>query len=302
MKKIKIGIPRALLYYRYGTLWKNYFERLGCKIILSPETNHEILELGNKYTKEETCMSYKIYIGHTLYLIDKCDYILVSGICNYGKNNKVCSKYKETYEYLKDKVLKESILFYEVNHTAYKYEFFEFVKMGLKISKNIFKITHSYIVAKQKQEIYDINKINEAKNKITKLNKKILLISHFYILDDKYFSNYIIEYLKKNNIITIKANSLDSKTATRFSEYFSGNIDIKYTKELIGSLYYYKYQVDGIIYISEAHCKIDSFINNTIINRNKEIPIINILIAENTSKESIERQLLTFTNAIKANK
>ena len=43
MKKIKIGIPRAILYYRYGVLWKNYFESLGLNVVLSPETNHEKL-------------------------------------------------------------------------------------------------------------------------------------------------------------------------------------------------------------------------------------------------------------------
>ena len=35
MKKITIGIPRALLYYRYQTLWKCFFEGLGCKVIVS---------------------------------------------------------------------------------------------------------------------------------------------------------------------------------------------------------------------------------------------------------------------------
>ena len=46
MKKIKIGIPRAFLYYRYGVLWKSFFEKLGLNVVLSPETNREILNLG----------------------------------------------------------------------------------------------------------------------------------------------------------------------------------------------------------------------------------------------------------------
>ena len=61
MKKIKVGIPRALLYYRYGVLWKNFFENLGCNVILSPETNREIMELGVNNTIDECCLSYKIY-------------------------------------------------------------------------------------------------------------------------------------------------------------------------------------------------------------------------------------------------
>ena len=42
--KIKIGIPRGLYYYKYNILWKEFFKELGCDIIVSPETNFEILQ------------------------------------------------------------------------------------------------------------------------------------------------------------------------------------------------------------------------------------------------------------------
>ena len=88
MKKIKIGIPRAMLYYRYGVLWKTFFENLGLNVVLSPETNREILDLGINNTVDECCLSYKIYIGHAIYLYKKCDYILISRACDYGKKIK----------------------------------------------------------------------------------------------------------------------------------------------------------------------------------------------------------------------
>ena len=46
MKKIKIGIPRAFLYNQSGTLWKTYFESLGFKVIISPETTSDIINIG----------------------------------------------------------------------------------------------------------------------------------------------------------------------------------------------------------------------------------------------------------------
>ena len=101
MKKIKIGIPRALLYYRYGVLWKNFFETLGCNVVLSPETNREILEIGINNTIDECCLSYKIYIGHVLYLRDICDYILVTRVCDYGRKDKVCTRLNGTYDDIK---------------------------------------------------------------------------------------------------------------------------------------------------------------------------------------------------------
>ena len=136
MKKIKIGIPRAMLYHRYGVLWKNFFENLGCNIVLSPETNQQILELGTKNTIDECCLSYKIYIGHVMYLKEKTDYILVSRICDYGKKDKVCTRLNATYDNIKYLISESQIISYDIDHTHFKYEFFGFLKMGFKIKKN----------------------------------------------------------------------------------------------------------------------------------------------------------------------
>ena len=44
---MKIGIPRALLYYRYGVLWETFFRELGMETVLSPHTNKNLLDAGN---------------------------------------------------------------------------------------------------------------------------------------------------------------------------------------------------------------------------------------------------------------
>ena len=101
MKKTKIGIPKALLYYRYSILWKTFFTNLNCEIITSGDTNKEILELGKKYSIDESCLSSKIYIGHVATLVNKCDYILVPRVENYGKKEKVCVKFNGIYDIVK---------------------------------------------------------------------------------------------------------------------------------------------------------------------------------------------------------
>ena len=87
MNKITIGIPKALLYYKYSELWTSFFEELGCEIIVSPNTSKKILEDGIKFSLDESCMAMKIYMGHVYYLIDKCDYILVPRL-NVSKSMK----------------------------------------------------------------------------------------------------------------------------------------------------------------------------------------------------------------------
>ena len=302
MKKIKIGIPRAFHYYRYGVLWKSYFNKLGLNVILSPETNQEILSLGVSNTIDECCLSYKIYIGHVLYLLKKCDYLLVPRICDYGKKDKVCTRFNGTYDNLKQIITKSQLLHFNIEHTKYKYQFLELIKLGFKFTINPIKIIYSYIYALKKQKKYNLIKENEQKNKLNKPNKKILIISQFYNIKDKYISKYITEYLENNNITLLYSNLLDKKTAKLFSEYFSNTLYWKYSKEMMGSLYYYKYQVNGIIFISTYPCGIDSLVNNLAIYKNKEIPILNLLIDENITNLSLETKLESFIDIIKGAK
>lgn len=299
MKKIKIGIPRAMLYYRYGVLWKNFFELLGLNVVLSPQTNRQILTLGTNNTIDECCLSYKIYIGHALYLSKICDYILVSRVCDYGKKDKVCTRLNGTYDNIKHLIPQEQLIDYNIDHTKRKYEFFGFLKMGLKFTKNIPKIIYSYLYAKEKQKQYDKNKANEEKNKLTKPNKKILIMSHFYNIQDKFISNYITTYLENNNLIPIYSNNIDKKTATTYSEYFSNTLYWKYSKEMVGSFYYYQHQIDGVIYISTYPCGVDALVNNLLMLKNKDLPTLNLLIDENITELSLETKLESFIDIIK---
>ena len=45
-QKYKVGIPRALHFYRYFPFWKKLLEELDVELILSPPTNKKIVEEG----------------------------------------------------------------------------------------------------------------------------------------------------------------------------------------------------------------------------------------------------------------
>ena len=64
-----IGIPRALLYYKYKYLWETFFKTLGIETVVSEESNKKILEDGTFYSIDESCTPSKIYMGHVKSLI-----------------------------------------------------------------------------------------------------------------------------------------------------------------------------------------------------------------------------------------
>lgn len=299
MKKIKIGIPRALTYYRYGVLWKSYFEALGCKVILSPKSNQEILSLGTKNTIDECCLPYKLYVGHALYISEIVDYVLISRICDYGTKDKVCTRLNGIYDNIRYLIPQNKIIEYNIEHTKLKYEFYGLFKIGLKFSKNPIKIILSYIYAKKKQKNYELTKENEQKNKLKKENIKVLIISNFYNIEDNYISKYIINYLEKNSVIPIYSNCLDKNLSYSYADYFSETLYWKYAKEKIGALYYYRYQINGVIYISSYPCGQDTLVNTLSILKNNYLPSINLTIDENVTELSLETKLESFLDIIK---
>lgn len=298
-KKIKIGIPRALLYYRYNVLWKSFFSSLGCQVIVSPETNKQIFENGKNIAIDEACLSYKIYLGHVDYLIDKVDYILVPRINDYGKNKKVCVKFNALYDNVKNMYSSHKILNYNIENTKGKYELWGFIKMGLIINKNIIKVLISYIKAKKKQKEHDKILENNQCNIAKKNTKKILIISHPYNIYDKYIGNQIINYLNKCNVDILYADRLNKKIAIDYSQDLSKTLYWIYSRELIGAINYYKYNIVGIIFITTFPCGVDSLVNELMLRKITNVPKLNLIIDEATLEVGLQTRLESFVDIIK---
>lgn len=299
-KKIKIGIPRAFLYYRNYILWKNFFEIIGCNIVLSPNTDSEIIKCGSRLSVDESCLPSKIYLGHINYLIDKCDYVLVPRICSYGRKKRVCVKFNGIYDVVNNLFPNIKILDYNIDNLKFKYELFGFIKMGLKINKNIFKIIYAYIIGKIKE--YRYNKVLYLKqDKLMRSNKlKILIVSHPYIVYDKYLSGNIIDYLKSEDIQILYSDRMNRKEAIYYAEEESNTLYFLYAKENVGSAFYYKDVVDGIIFLSSFPCGVDSLVNELAIRKLEGVPCINIVLDESTSTSGLYTRLESFIDIIKA--
>lgn len=299
MKKKTIGIPRAFLYYRYKILWKNYLNYLGYKIIISNVTTKEIIDIGKKYSIDESCLSSKIYLGHVYSLKDKCDYILIPRISNYGKGENVCVKFNANYDIVKNLFPDTKILDYNIESTKHSTEFIALTKLGLKLNKNIFKVLLSYFKAKKQEKKYTQQKIKNQQKKLTSNNFKILLVAHPYNIYDNYIGLPIIKKLEELNIDIIYSDNIDKKTSKKYAKKLSPTLYWTYSKEIIGSIEYYKRYIDGIIFLTAFPCGPDSLVNELIIRKLDKIPTLNIIVDELTGVAGIETRLESFIDILK---
>ena len=90
---MKIGIPKALLFYYYYPLWKVFFEELGFEVIISQNTTKELIDKGIKVSVPEICVPIKIFNGHVLELLDSnVDYIFIPRMMNIRKGEFFCPR------------------------------------------------------------------------------------------------------------------------------------------------------------------------------------------------------------------
>ena len=113
---MKVGIPRALLFYKNEKLWTKFFDELGIEYIISPETNKEIIENGSKYAIDETCLPIKIFLGHVDYLKDKCDYVFIP-VIKTAQNTETCLNFRAQFDLIRNAFRKDDlkILFYNLH-------------------------------------------------------------------------------------------------------------------------------------------------------------------------------------------
>ena len=299
MKKINIGIPKSFLYYRYEVLWKYFFKGLGCNLVISDETTKETVENGKKYSIDEACLSSKIFLGHVYNLVGKCDYIFIPRIENYGKNEKVCVKFNATYDIVKNLFPKERILDFNIEKTKHPNMLLNYFKLGTRLTKNPLKILKSYVKAVNRQRIYNKDKLKKQNIKLNSKKLKILIVAHPYNIYDNYIGTPVIKKLKSMDIEIIYADRLEHKIAKMYAKKLSPTLYWTYSKELIGAISYYKYAVDGIIFLTTFPCGPDSLVNELMIRKITDIPTTNILIDELTASTGLETRLESFVDIIK---
>ena len=303
---MKIGIPRAFLYYRYHVLWETFFDELGIEYVVSPETNKDILRRGATHAIDESCLSSKIYTGHVDYLIDKCDYIFIPRVATFGNTKEiVCSKFQAIYDVIKNTYREKDlkILYYSIDVHNKDTELKAFMKMGKFLGKNKAQVLKAYYMAKQAEKTHKILDIRNQEKLLEESKKlKILVVSHPYNIYDEYVGKPILNTLKELNCDVALASIVDEKKAKERAKVISATLPWTFNKELVGAISIYKDKVDGIILVSSFPCGPDSLVNEMIVRRLKDKPIINLVLDGQEGTAGLETRLESFVDIIRLRK
>jgi len=89
----RIGIPRALLYHRYGEVWKELLKSMGYEVVASPRTNESILSFGLNCSVSDLCLPVKVFLGHAGMLKDDVDALFIPRYISVEERAYMCPKF-----------------------------------------------------------------------------------------------------------------------------------------------------------------------------------------------------------------
>ncbi len=300
-----IGIPRALLYYRYSVLWETFFRGLGEETVVSPLTNKEIQDTGSRYAIDENCLSSKLFLGHVAALEGKCDAVFVPRIADFGERGIMCTRFEALYDICVNTFRTEPIKFItcEVDLHEKKPEAEAYVRLGMELghsqekSEAAWAKAHAELKAHRKEKI---KQQEEALGAATAAGQiRVLVVGHEYNLYDEYIGRPILKGIHRLDALAVCADAVDIDRAQTDSLKICERVPWTMSRELLGAVTKYRDQVDGIILLTAFPCGPDSMIDEMIIRRVKDKPILNLLLDSQDASAGVETRLESFIDIIR---
>jgi len=314
----KIGIPRAMYYYRYFPMWKAFFEELGAEVIVSQPTSKKTLDEGSKYCVDEACLAVKLYMGHVENLKKDVDYIFIPRFTSISKREYICPKFGGLPDMIRrsipnlPKIIDTEVNMYKSRNGA----FTAAIDAGGYISNDPIKITRAYKKAQEEYKVYkdklklgllpdDIfeNKVSIVKN-YSKDKLNIAVIGHEYNLYDGYFNMDLLKKLKSLNVNVSTIEMMDEETINKMAGKIDKKMFWSFGRAAVGMALEAvdKNNLDGIIYLMTFGCGVDSFVSDFIerkVRNQSSIPFTVLTIDEHTGEAGLDTRIEAFIDMIR---
>ena len=320
---IRIGIPRALLYYQYYPMWKTFFEQLGAEVVVSSPTTQVMLLEGSSRVVADTCLPVKVFVGHVLSLVEKCDYIFIPAVRSVKSKVYNCSKFLGLPD-MSRAVVPESppILDIEIDVNRGKRSLYQAIyQLGRHFTWDPFKIRRAAIAAWQAHLNYlglmssrrltpppAIERISGApevepeadSSQMTSAN--IAVIGHPYLLYDELINHRLIHRLERANNKVLTPEMLTMEELQSATARLVGRAYWTYEDEVVGAgEHYLKSGANGVIGIMAFGCGPDSLMMDMVQRqaaRLRTTPFMSLTVEEHTAEAGIVTRLEAFLDMI----
>lgn len=316
----RIGMPRALLHYRYGTLWTTFFEELGCEVVVSDPTDRSIVARGDALSNDECCLASKIYLGHVASLVDadRCDAVFVPSVANVGRRRGFCTKFQALPDLVANtfadkRIELVSCLVNEVDERkGMKDALIDLATssfVGPREAKHAWKAaSHAQDQAeraatlRQTRTLAQLDTARQAAKQSEDAPLGILLAAHPYLAHDAFMGGALVDMLERMNAVVLFADEADRERALKASFDFSETLPWIVSRETIGAITQLHDRVDGIVLVSAFPCGPDSMTDDAIVRCIQGRPVLNLTIDAQSGTAGLETRVESFVDILRYQK
>lgn len=304
-RQLVVGLPRAMLYHRYGTLWRTFFEELGVKVVVSPPTNKKILDDGAALAIDEACLSLKIFFGHVQALLPQCDYVLVPRIASFGRNREMCTRFFALYDLARTAFQSQQhkIIGYNVDVLRGVGTQLPLVELAVSsLGYSLKEATVAWRRAAKADKKQWKQLVREEEQRYAAPGLRILIAGHSYVEEDAFIGRPVLDFLQRAGATPIRADRVDRDEALRRSRELSPTCKWELSREILGSVAMHREKVDGVILLSAFPCAPDSMVNELLLRKLKGVPVLNLVLDGQSGAAGVETRLESFLDIIRFQK
>jgi len=322
---IRVGVPRALLYYQYYPMWRTFFQELGAEVVVSPPTTQAILDSGSSRVVADTCLPVKVFCGHVLPLVDDCDYIFVPSVRSIKHKVYNCSKFLGLPD-LTRAVVPEAppILEIDVDVNKGKPRLYQSIyRLGRNLDWNPVAVRRAGIHAWQAhldfremmscrgltamQAIASIDDTAADELSLPPVNTRALpvtiaVVGHPYMLYDEHINHRLLWRLEQANCRVLTPEMITADELVAATARLVGRAQWTYEEEVVGAGgHYLETGVDGVIGVMAFGCGPDSLMMDMVRRRAAKLrvtPFMVLTLEEHTAEAGIVTRLEAFLDMI----
>jgi predicted nucleotide-binding protein (sugar kinase/HSP70/actin superfamily) len=283
---MKVGIPRALLYHRYGRFWEEFLTGLGAEVVVSRRTDKVLLQNGLGHVSSEICLPIKIMAGHIEELAEQVDVLFLPRLMWLEDKLYACPKMIGIVDIAR-MMLNDRI---ELVAPMIKGEFWlPHFRAGMAMCGNPLRVVRALASARSLLPQHDTIPEFPAGE------KRIALIGHFYNIEDDFISRPMVDTFTGHGYRICTKDELPGRVL-RSRQGFARKIRWVYERELYNAFRFLVDKVNGVCVIVSMGCGPDSlvaeFMREEAVQR--DIPFLQLVIDEHTGTAGIVTRIEAF--------
>jgi len=292
---MKVGVPRALLYYRYGRFWEEFLTGLGAEVVFSRRTDKVLLQNGLGHVSSEVCLPIKIMAGHLEELAGQVDVIFLPRLMWLEDKLYACPKMIGIVDIARMMLASAAPVGQRdgrVRLVAPKVQgslWLPHFRAGMELCHDPVRVVRALARARRFLPAHD--RVPDFPTG----EKRVALIGHFYNIEDDFISRPMVDTFTGHGYRICTKDELPG-SVLRSRQGFARKIRWVYERELYNAFRFLVDKVSGVCVIVSMGCGPDSLVAEFMREeaQQRDVPFLQLVVDEHTGTAGIVTRVEAF--------